>query len=57
MPVSFDSGTTPVMITNNSKMMQTKRGPVQADQLQQGDFVCVISGEPCVEITSVPVVT
>ena len=58
MAVTFDLGNgTTCQVQDNSLIMHTNKGPMQADQVVQGDFICHIAGEPLVKVVAPPVVS
>ena len=58
MAVVFDLGNgTTCSVQNNSQIMVTNKGPKQANQVVQGDYICNIKGEPYVEVVAPPVVS
>lgn len=57
MAVTFECGSTEVAVADNARQVVTSRGLIAASDLAQGDMVCISSGQPLVEITTVPVVT
>ena len=58
MAVVFDLGNgTTCSVQDNSQMMATNKGPKQADQIVQGDFICNVKGETFIEIVAPPVVS
>lgn len=58
MPVTFDLGNgTSCHVVDSAQIIHTNNGPKQADQVQQGDYICNVKGEPYVEVVAPPVVS
>ena len=56
--VKFDVGNgTTVSVQNNMQSMLTHRGPVPAQDVVQGDYICNLGGEPFLEVVASPVVS
>ena len=58
MAVTFDIGNgTTVSVISNTHPMDTNRGIVPANLVEQGDFIRHINGDPRCEVIAPPVVS
>jgi hypothetical protein len=58
MAVTFDLGDgVSCQIQDDAQLVQTQRGKIRADLVQQGDRIKNLSGEPMREVVAPPVVS